>query len=249
MAQINPIFAEASRLGMPAVGMTDHGNMYGSSDFYKQAVKTGIKPIIGIEAYVAPESRFNKKRVLWGEKHQKGDDVAGSGAYTHMTMVAENATGLRNLFLLSSLASYEGQLGKWARMDAEILAEHSEGIIATSGCPSGEIQTRLRLGHHKEAYEAAEKWQSIFGKDNFFLELMDHGIDIERRATTRCGSPNASSRTTRSGRPRTGCPSSPCLRGRRRTPGSPARSTRACSGVSPRGFRRSTWTARSSSSR
>ena len=181
MAQIDPLFAEASRLGMPAVGMTDHGNMYGSSDFYKQAVKTGIKPIIGIEAYVAPESRFNKKRVLWGEKNQKSDDVAGSGAYTHMTMVAENATGLRNLFRLSSLASYEGQLGKWARMDAEILAEHSEGIIATSGCPSGEIQTRLRLGHKKEAYEAAEKWQSIFGKDNFFLELMDHGIDIERR--------------------------------------------------------------------
>ena len=181
MAQIDPLFAEASRLGMPAVGMTDHGNMYGSSDFYKQAVASGIKPIIGIEAYVAPESRFNKKRVLWGEAHQKGDDVAGSGAYTHMTMVAENATGLRNLFLLSSLASYEGQLGKWARMDAEILAEHSEGIIATSGCPSGEIQTRLRLGHVKEAYEAAEKWQSIFGRDNFFLELMDHGIDIERR--------------------------------------------------------------------
>ncbi|HIW67700.1 MAG TPA: DNA polymerase III subunit alpha [Candidatus Dietzia merdigallinarum] len=181
MAQIDPLFAEASRLGMPAVGMTDHGNMYGSSDFYKQAKKAGIKPIIGIEAYVAPESRFEKKRILWGEKHQKSDDVAGSGAYTHMTMVAENATGLRNLFRLSSLASYEGQLGKWARMDAEILAEYSEGIIATSGCPSGEIQTRLRLGHIKEAYEAAEKWQSIFGKDNFFLELMDHGIDIERR--------------------------------------------------------------------
>ena len=181
MAQIDPLFAEASRLGMPAVGMTDHGNMYGASDFYKQAKKTGVKPIIGIEAYVAPESRFEKKRILWGEKHQKSDDVAGSGAYTHMTMVAENATGLRNLFRLSSLASYEGQLGKWARMDAEILAEYSEGIIATSGCPSGEIQTRLRLGHIKEAYEAAEKWQSIFGKDNFFLELMDHGIDIERR--------------------------------------------------------------------
>ena len=181
MAQIEPLFSEATRLGMPAVGMTDHGNMYGSSDFYRQAVKAGITPIIGIEAYVAPESRFTTKRVLWGEKHQKSDDVAGSGAYTHMTMLAENATGLRNLFLLSSLASYEGQLGKWARMDAEIIAEHSEGIIATSGCPSGEIQTRLRLGHRKEAYEAAEKWQSIFGKDNFFLELMDHGIDIERR--------------------------------------------------------------------
>ena len=181
MAQIDPLFAEASRLGMSAVGMTDHGNMYGASDFYKTAKKNGIKPIIGIEAYVAPESRTNTTRVRWGEDWQKSDDVSGSGAYTHMTMVAENAQGLRNLFRLSSLASYEGQLGKWPRMDAEILAQYAEGIIATSGCPSGEIQTRLRLGHKKEAYEAAEKWQSIFGKENFYLELMEHGLDLERR--------------------------------------------------------------------
>ncbi len=98
-----------------------------------------------------------------------------------MTMVAENATGLRNLFKLSSLASFEGQLGKWARMDAEIIAEHAEGIIATTGCPSGEVQTRLRLGHRQEALEAAAKWREIFGPENFFLELMDHGLDIERR--------------------------------------------------------------------
>ncbi|ANI92184.1 DNA polymerase III subunit alpha [Dietzia timorensis] len=181
MAQIKPLFAEASRLGMPAVGMTDHGNMYGASDFYREAKKTGIKPIIGIEAYVAPESRTNTARVRWGEDWQKSDDVSGSGAYTHMTLVAENATGLRNLFRLSSLASYEGQLGKWPRMDEEILAQYAEGIIATSGCPSGEIQTRLRLGHIDKAYEAAEKWQSIFGKENFYLELMDHGLDLEKR--------------------------------------------------------------------
>ena len=98
-----------------------------------------------------------------------------------MTMVAENATGLRNLFKLSSLASFEGQLGKWSRMDAEIIAEHAEGIIATTGCPSGEVQTRLRLGHDREALEAAAKWREIFGPDNFFLELMDHGLSIERR--------------------------------------------------------------------
>ncbi len=99
-----------------------------------------------------------------------------------MTMVAENATGLRNLFKLSSLASFEGgQLGKWSRMDAEIIAEHAAGIIATTGCPSGEVQTRLRLGHEREALEAAAKWREIFGPENFFLELMDHGLDIERR--------------------------------------------------------------------
>ncbi|MGW0043088.1 DNA polymerase III subunit alpha [Rhodococcus sp. NPDC003348] len=180
-AKVGPLFKEAQRLGMTAVGMTDHGNMYGASEFYNKAKAAGIKPIIGIEAYIAPESRFNTKRVLWGDPSQKSDDVSGSGSYTHMTMVAENATGLRNLFKLSSRASIEGQLGKWARMDEEIIAEHHEGIIATTGCPSGEIQTRLRLGHDREALEAAAKWQEIWGKDNFFLELMDHGLSIERR--------------------------------------------------------------------
>ncbi|OLP03119.1 DNA polymerase III subunit alpha [Mycolicibacterium porcinum] len=180
-AKITPMLAEAQRLGMPAIGMTDHGNMFGASEFYNSATKAGIKPIIGIEAYIAPASRFETKRVQWGDPSQKSDDVSGSGAYTHMTMVAENATGLRNLFKLSSLASFEGQLGKWARMDAEIIAEHAEGIIATTGCPSGEVQTRLRLGHRQEALEAAAKWRDIFGPDNFFLELMDHGLDIERR--------------------------------------------------------------------
>ncbi|KAA0021013.1 DNA polymerase III subunit alpha [Antrihabitans cavernicola] len=180
-AKISPLFAEAQRLEMSAVGMTDHGNMYGASEFYNSARKHGIKPIIGIEAYIAPASRYDTKRVLWGERSQKSDDVSGSGAYTHMTMVAENAKGLRNLFKLSSKASLEGQLGKWARMDEEIIAEHAEGIIATTGCPSGEVQTRLRLGHDREALEAAAKWQEIFGKENFFLELMDHGLSIERR--------------------------------------------------------------------
>ena len=180
-AKVKPMLAEAQRLEMPAIGMTDHGNMFGASEFYNAATDVGIKPIIGIEAYIAPASRFDTKRVLWGDPSQKSDDVSGSGSYTHMTMVAENATGLRNLFKLSSLASFEGQLGKWSRMDAEIIAEHSEGIIATTGCPSGEVQTRLRLGHTQEAIEAAAKWQEIFGKENFFLELMDHGLDIERR--------------------------------------------------------------------
>ncbi|BCK56984.1 DNA-directed DNA polymerase [Nocardia wallacei] len=180
-AKITPLFKEAERLGMTAVGMTDHGNMYGASEFYNSAKKQGIKPIIGIEAYIAPASRFQTKRVQWGDPSQKSDDVSGSGAYTHMTMVAENATGLRNLFKLSSLASIEGQLGKWARMDEEIISQYAEGIIATTGCPSGEVQTRLRLGHEREALEAAAKWQEIFGKDNFFLEVMDHGLSIERR--------------------------------------------------------------------
>ncbi|AHI00442.1 DNA polymerase III subunit alpha [Kutzneria viridogrisea] len=180
-AKIAPLFKEADRLGMTAVGMTDHGNMYGADQFYQEAKKAGIKPIIGIEAYIAPASRYEKKKIFWGEPHQKSDDVSGSGSYTHMTMLAASATGLRNLFALSSRASIEGQLGKWPRMDRELIAEHAEGIIATTGCPSGEVQTRLRLGHEKEALEAAAAWQDIFGKENFFLELMDHGLSIETR--------------------------------------------------------------------
>jgi DNA polymerase-3 subunit alpha len=118
---------------------------------------------------------------LWGDPGQKSDDVSGSGSYTHLTMVAENARGLRNLFKLSSLASFEGQLGKWSRMDAELIAEHAAGIIATTGCPSGEVQTRLRLGQQREALESAAKWREIFGAENYFLELMDHGLSIESR--------------------------------------------------------------------
>ena len=180
-AKIAPMLAEAQRLEMSAIGMTDHGNMFGASEFYTEATAAGIKPIIGIEAYIAPGSRFDTRRVTWGDPSQKDDDVSGSGSYTHLTMVAENAAGLRNLFKLSSLASFEGQLGKWARMDAELIAEHAGGIIATTGCPSGEVQVRLRLGQHREALEAAGRWREIFGPDNYFLELMDHGLAIERR--------------------------------------------------------------------
>ncbi|MBF4553783.1 DNA polymerase III subunit alpha [Corynebacterium suicordis] len=181
MAKVDMLAEEAARQGMPAVGMTDHGNMYGADSFYRAMTAAGIKPIIGIEAYIAPESRFSTTRVRWGNPEQKRDDVSASGAYLHQTMVAETAQGLRNLFYLSSMASYEGQYGKWARMDAELIAERAEGIIATTGCPSGDVQTRLRLGQFDQAVEAAAMWQDIYGKDNYFLELMDHGLDIEKR--------------------------------------------------------------------
>jgi DNA polymerase-3 subunit alpha len=185
-AKVAPLIDEAQRLGMPAVGMTDHGNMYGADEFYQQAKQAGLKPIIGIEAYVAPASRFHKKPVFWGNDKQRGvdeygegGDVSGGGAYTHMTMLARNAQGLRNLFKLSSLASFEGYYRK-PRMDRELIAEHAEGIIATTGCPSGEVQTRLRLGQREEALQAAADYRDIFGAENFFLELMDHGLSIER---------------------------------------------------------------------
>lgn len=181
MAKIDMLAEEVARQNMPAVAMTDHGNMFGADAFYKAMTSAGVKPIIGIEAYMAPESRFNKTRVRWGTPDQKSDDVSASGAYLHQTLLAENATGLRNLFYLSSMASYEGQLGKWPRMDADLIAENADGIIATTGCPSGDVQTRLRLGQYDEALEAAAMWQDIYGRDNYFLELMDHGLSIERR--------------------------------------------------------------------
>lgn len=181
MAKVDMLAEEVVRQGMPAVGMTDHGNMFGSDAFYRAMKAAGVKPIIGIEAYMAPGSRLHKERVRWGEPHQKSDDVSASGAYLHQTMLAENVEGLHNLFYLSSMASYEGQLSKWPRMDAELIAEHATGIIATTGCPSGDVQTRLRLGQFDQALEAAAMWQDIYGKENYFLELMDHGLEIENR--------------------------------------------------------------------
>jgi DNA polymerase-3 subunit alpha len=177
-ARVADLVAEVARQEMPAIAMTDHGNVFGAFDFYKQAKKVGVKPIIGIEAYVAPESRFEKKRVKWADGGE--DDVSGGGAYTHMTILAETNDGLSNLFRLSSLASLEGYYYK-PRMDRELLTQYSKGLIATTGCPGGEIQTRLRMGAFKEAMAAASDYRDIFGRDNFFLEIMDHGIDIESR--------------------------------------------------------------------
>jgi DNA polymerase III, alpha subunit len=177
-ARVGDLMAEVKAQRMPAIAMTDHGNVFGAFEFYKAAKKADVKPIIGIEAYVAPESRFDKKRVQWADGGE--DDVSGGGAYTHMTILAENNEGLANLFRLSSLASLEGYYYK-PRMDRELLAIYAKGLIATTGCPGGEIQTRLRMGAYKEAIKAASTYRDIFGKENFYLEIMDHGIEIEAR--------------------------------------------------------------------
>ncbi|WP_067498163.1 DNA polymerase III subunit alpha [Actinoplanes sp. TFC3] len=180
-ARVKELLAEANRLGMPAAAITDHGNMHGAFDFYTQAKSAGVTPVIGVEAYVAPESRLTKSRIKWGRPEQKSDDISGNGAYTHMTMWARNAVGLKNLFRLNSRASMEGQLGKYPRMDFDIIAEHAEGIMGTTGCPSGAVQTRLRLGQFDEALKSAALYQEALGKENYFLEIMDHGLSIERR--------------------------------------------------------------------
>ncbi|CAN2236207.1 DnaE DNA polymerase III, alpha subunit [actinobacterium SCGC AAA044-D11] len=177
-ARVEELVSQVAKEGMPAIAITDHGNVFGAYDFNKKANTAGVKPIIGIEAYVAPESRFEKKRVKWADGGE--DDVSGGGAYTHMTILAENNVGLSNLFKLSSLASLEGYYYK-PRMDRDLLSKYASGLIATTGCPGGEIQTRLRMGAYKEAIAAASEFRDIFGAENFYLEVMDHGIDIETR--------------------------------------------------------------------
>jgi DNA polymerase-3 subunit alpha len=178
-ARVKPLIDAAVEQGMPAVAVTDHGNVFGAYDFWRTATAAGIKPIIGTEAYITPGThRTDKTRIKWGDG--SGDDVSGSGAYTHMTLLSETNEGLHNLFRLSSKASLEGYYFK-PRMDRELLSQYGKGLIATTGCPSGEVQTRLRLGQYEEAKKAAADFRDIFGRENYFAEIMDHGLGIERR--------------------------------------------------------------------
>ncbi len=180
-ARLDDLFEQCAGMGMSSIAMTDHGNVYGAYDFYSKARAAGIKPIIGTEAYIAPEHRSHKQPVRWGTPAQRDDDVSGAGAYTHITLLAETTRGMYNLFRLSSLASIEGYF-RQPRMDYELLSAHADGLIATTGCPSGEVQVRLRLGQYDQALAAAARMRDIFGRDNFFVELMEHDLEIERRA-------------------------------------------------------------------
>lgn len=181
-AKIDKLVNKCVEMGQKAVAITDHGYLFGAYEFYATCRNAEIKPIIGLEAYLTPgTSRFDSSRVTWGEDHQRADDVSARGAYTHMTLLARNTQGMHNLFRIGSLASLDGQMGKWPRGDRDLLETYGQGLIGTTGCPSGEVQTRLRLGHWEEALKCAGELQDIFGKDNFFVELMDHGIDIEKR--------------------------------------------------------------------
>ena len=193
-SKIPDLVKRAKELGMPAIGITDHGNMHGAYEMWSAAVNAGIKPIIGIEAYVTPETaRQDPTRVSWDtnwnpdldplHRRRNPDDVSGGGVITHLTMWAENDEGLVNLMKASTDANLEGRVMRYPRMDKEILAKYSKGIIASSGCPSGIIQTRLRLGQFDDALRAAGEFQDIFGRDNFYIEFMDHGLKIEKQVT------------------------------------------------------------------
>src|SRR6478736_1577569 len=178
-ARLAELFARTAEMGMPALAMTDHGNVFGAHDFYRQARAAGVNPIIGMEAYLTPNtSRFDRTRVRWADGGD--DDVSGAGAYTHMTLLSETTEGMHNLFKLASRSSLEGFFYK-PRADRELLAEYARGLIGTTGCPSGEVQTWLRIGSYDKAVASAAEFRDIFGAGNYFVELMDHGLSIETR--------------------------------------------------------------------
>jgi DNA polymerase-3 subunit alpha len=182
-ARLEDLCAQTVRMGMPALAMTDHGNVYGAYEFWRAATAAGLKPIIGMEGYLAPGSRHERRRAALGGDSGAAEvgDVDNPGEmYTHMTLLAENTEGMYNLFRLSSLASLEGYYYK-PRMDRELLQTYGTGLIATTGCPSGEVQRLLRRGRFDDACRAAADYRDIFGRDNYFCELMDHGIAVERQ--------------------------------------------------------------------
>jgi DNA-directed DNA polymerase III PolC len=178
-AGVDPLLEAVASEGMPAIAVTDHGSMAGTYDFWKAAKRHGVKFIPGVEIYLSPRvPRDHRAPVKWNNGGE--DDVSGAGAYTHLTLLAESTLGMHNLFKISSEAFLTGLYRK-PRADHALLAEHAAGVIATTGCPSGEIQTWLRIGDYAEARATAGRLLDIFGHGNLYVELMDHDLGIERR--------------------------------------------------------------------
>lgn len=165
--KIEEITARAKELGMDSLAITDHGVMYGVIDFYRAARNVGIKPILGCEVYVAPGSRFEKEPGISDDR------------YYHLILLAENNTGYANLMKIVSKGFVDGFYYK-PRVDYEVLEEYSEGIICLSACLAGEVQKLLARNLYEEACKAALKYEAIFGKGNYFLELQDHGIPTQK---------------------------------------------------------------------
>jgi DNA polymerase-3 subunit alpha len=178
-ARVGDVVAAAAADGQPAVGITDHGNMYGVLDFYKAARKQGVKPIVGTELYQAYDHRTERPSRRGRMDDSGGEAEGGRKAYYHLTALAENATGYKNLIQLSSRAYLEGYYMK-PKVDWELLADHHEGIIATTGCLGGQVLQALMQGDEKGALEKAARLQDIFGRDNLFVEIQDHGIPEQR---------------------------------------------------------------------
>ncbi|MEK7593381.1 MAG: DNA polymerase III subunit alpha [Patescibacteria group bacterium] len=160
LAKIDDLISRAKELGMKALALTDHGNLYGAIEFYKKAKEAGIKPILGMETYVAPRTRFDKENKI--------DDQ-----YSHLTLLVKNNDGWQNLIKLSTYAHLEGFYYK-PRIDKELLEKYHDGIIALSGCLGGKIPQLISNGKFSEAEKAAEEYKNIFGEKNFFLEIGHH---------------------------------------------------------------------------
>src|SRR3989344_2275430 len=158
LSKIDDLVARVKELGMDSVAITDHGVLYGAVEFYKKAKAAGIKPILGIETYVAPRDRFSKES---GER------------YYHLILLAENNTGWKNLIKLTTAAHLEGFYYK-PRMDKDLLRANHEGLIALSACLAGEVNQNLLNDKYDAAKQAALEYQEIFGKGNFYLEIGDH---------------------------------------------------------------------------
>ena len=159
-------------MAMPAIAVTDHGVMFGALGFYEAAHAHGIKPILGVEAYVAPGSRFDREP---GENEEK---------YHHLTLLARDETGYRNLLQLVSAAHLEGFYHR-PRMDKQLLGEHAEGLTCLSGCLSSELSKLLLAGHEARARDVAAEYRDIFGAGNYWIELQDHGLAEQQRVTPR----------------------------------------------------------------
>ncbi len=179
-SRLDELVAKAAADGMPALGITDHGNMYGVLDFYRACHDNGVKPIIGCELYQAHDSRHERPSRRGKMDDSGGSTEGGKKLYYHLITMAENDVGYRNLIQLASRAYMEGYYYK-PRVDWEVLSDHSEGIIATTGCLGGHVLQSLMEGKDDEAVEKAARLQDIFGRDNLFIELQDHGIPEQRQ--------------------------------------------------------------------
>jgi DNA polymerase-3 subunit alpha len=179
-ARVPDVIARAAADGQPAIGITDHGNMYGVLDFYKAARGAGLKPIIGLEAYMAGESRFERPVRRGRVDDGGGEGEAGEKLYYHLTLLAENDLGYKNLLKLSSDAYLEGYYMK-PRCDWELLERHHEGIVATTGCLGGVVLQAMLRGDFEKATALAGRLQDIFGRESLFVELQDHGLGEQRR--------------------------------------------------------------------
>ena len=170
-AQLDKLVAKAKELKFPALALTDHGNLFGAVDFYLAAQKSGVKPILGCELYVAP-----------GGRKERGSSDGGYEGANHLTVLVRNLAGYKNLIKLVSKAYLEGFYYK-PRVDRELLERHADGLLVLSGCLNSEVSRSISAGDGTRARDSAGWYQEVFGKDNYFMEVQAHGLEEQRKVT------------------------------------------------------------------